>query len=463
MIFQPVYWSGSAPGGTRGLAKRPFRFHGNLGRGHNAQGEEFGSDTCVWITDEAAFCFYAPKLRNTLPLGIRMWKFSPGTEMESNSQTLPPLLPSSPCPTTPGGSLPFLSSPLQTPSNVHVSLPLSPVSFPPSPSSLSPTAAESIHSPPLSYCTLSQCLEEQNTHCLNSANTSDQDDLTCLSWLHQRGNLLPLQPLPKMTPLPQREAQSAAPTQALPSSSSKPPYSFSSLIFMAIEDSPDKRLPVKGIYEWIVNNFPYYRTASGGWRNSVRHNLSLSKSFRRIHRDRSQSVGKGSLWCVCPEYRPALLEVLRKTHYYHSTNSNLLNKPALLEGPDYGVPTVCDSVEISDSLSHTLLLSTHSPQALTADNPTLSENPTCPLTPDHEELVTMEAVEFQEESGEVMEKDPLSDSGYIELHYYQCHQYQYLVLPSDTELDLETVEILQLDAEAQEAAGSLLDLAGGGH
>ncbi len=42
-----------------------------------------------------------------------------------------------------------------------------------------------------------------------------------------------------------------------------------------------------------------------------------------------QSVGKGSLWRVCPEYRPALLEVLRKTHYCHRTNSNLLNKPDL--------------------------------------------------------------------------------------------------------------------------------------
>lgn len=42
-----------------------------------------------------------------------------------------------------------------------------------------------------------------------------------------------------------------------------------------------------------------------------------------------QSVGKGSLWRVCPEYRPALLEVLRKTHYCHRTNSNLLNKPVL--------------------------------------------------------------------------------------------------------------------------------------
>ncbi|XP_059202464.1 forkhead box protein N2 [Centropristis striata] len=396
--------------------------------------------------------------------------FAPGREMENSSYTLPP---SSPCPTSFGASHPFSSSPQQTCSTGRISLPLSPISFPPSPNSLSPATAESLHSsPPLSLCLSvsgSQCFEVQNIQCLSPANISDQDDLTCLNWLHQRGNLLPLQPLPKMAPLPQLESSTA--TQPLPSASSKPPYSFSSLIFMAIEDSPDRRLPVKDIYDWIVNNFPYYRTASGGWRNSVRHNLSLSKSFRRIQRDKSQSVGKGSLWCVCPEYRSALIEVLRKTHSYHSNNIYLLNKPALLEGAEFGVPAVCDSMEMSDPLSHTLLLSTPSPQILTADNPTFSENPSCPLTPDHEELVTMESVEYQQ--GEVsedmemeMEKDPLSDSGYIELHYYQSHQYQYLVLPGDTELDLETVEILQLDAEAQEAqeaAGSLLDLAGGGY
>ncbi|XP_036932746.1 forkhead box protein N2 isoform X2 [Acanthopagrus latus] len=369
--------------------------------------------------------------------------------MESSSHTLPP---SSPCPSPFGGSLPFSSSPQQT-----STLPLSPTSFPPSPDSLSPATAESVHSSsPLSHCTASQCLEGQNIQHLSPANISDQDDLTCLNWLHQRGNLLPLQPLPKMTQLPQQ------PTHPLPPASSKPPYSFSTLIFMAIEDSPDKRLPVKDIYEWIVNNFPYYRTAIGGWRNSVRHNLSLSKSFRRLQRDKSQSVGKGSLWCVCPEYRPALLEVLKKTHSYHSTNSNLINTPALLEEAEFVVPEVCDSFEISDPLSHTLLLSTSSPQTLTHGNLNFSENPPCPLTPDHEELVTMESIDYQqEEVCEEMEKDPLSDSGYIELHYYQSHQY--LVLPGDTELDLETVEILQLDAEAQEAAGSLLDLAGGGY
>ncbi|CAG5990049.1 unnamed protein product [Menidia menidia] len=372
------------------------------------------------------------------------------------------VLPSSSCSPVLEESLPFSSQ--QICLNGSVSLPLSPISFPPSPTSLSPATADYAHtSSPLSHCSASHCLEGEIPQCFKQDSYSDQDDLTCLSWLHQRGNLLPLQPLSRLPPLPQQE--SCPPVQPRPPhASSKPPYSFSSLIFMAIEDSPHKRLPVKDIYEWIVNNFPYYRTAAGGWRNSVRHNLSLSKSFRRIQRDKSQSVGKGSLWCVCPEYRPALLEVLKKTHSYHSTNSNLIHKPALLEGADYEVPAVCDTMEISEPLSNTLLLSMSTQQILTADNPPFTDNPPCPLTPDHEELVTMESVEYQQEDvSDDMEKDPLSDSGYIELHYYQSNQYQYLVLPGDTELDLETVEILQLDAEAQEAAGSLLDLAGGGY
>lgn len=96
----------------------------------------------------------------------------------------------------------------------------------------------------------------------------------------------------------------------------KPPYSFSCLIFMAIEDAPGKALPVKDIYYWILTHFPYFQNAPTGWKNSVRHNLSLNKCFRKVDKDKGQNIGKGSLWCIDPDYRPNLLQALRKTPYH---------------------------------------------------------------------------------------------------------------------------------------------------
>ena len=67
---------------------------------------------------------------------------------------------------------------------------------------------------------------------------------------------------------------------------SKPPYSFSCLIFMSIEDSPQKKLPVKDIYNWILTHFPYFQNAPTGWKNSVRHNLSLNKCFKKVDKEK---------------------------------------------------------------------------------------------------------------------------------------------------------------------------------
>jgi len=53
---------------------------------------------------------------------------------------------------------------------------------------------------------------------------------------------------------------------------------------MAIEGSNEKALPVKEIYAWIVQHFPYFKTAPNGWKNSVRHNLSLNKSFVKVEK-----------------------------------------------------------------------------------------------------------------------------------------------------------------------------------
>ena len=64
----------------------------------------------------------------------------------------------------------------------------------------------------------------------------------------------------------------------------KPPLSFACMIFMSLESSPTKTLPVKEIYEWIQWKFPFYRSAAAGWKNSVRHNLSLNKCFKKVTR-----------------------------------------------------------------------------------------------------------------------------------------------------------------------------------
>ncbi|XP_075388022.1 forkhead box protein N3 [Tenrec ecaudatus] len=154
----------------------------------------------------------------------------------------------------------------------------------------------------------------------------EDEELTNLNWLHESKNLLksfgepvlrsvsPVQDLDDDTP--PSPAHSDMPYDARQNPNCKPPYSFSCLIFMAIEDSPTKRLPVKEIYNWILEHFPYFANAPTGWKNSVRHNLSLNKCFKKVDKERSQSIGKGSLWCIDPEYRQNLIQALKKTPYH---------------------------------------------------------------------------------------------------------------------------------------------------
>ena len=155
-------------------------------------------------------------------------------------------------------------------------------------SQLPPSQDYSLHNPQKKRRREGRVMRQDSTshqsgaskHDLQSAqppSSDDNDDLTNLNWL-QDANLLKKfysntldgcknGKAEGQTADGDRDLTSSETVQSSPRSEPhhpKPPYSYSALIFMAIESSLEKCMMVRDIYCWIINNFPYFATAPNG-------------------------------------------------------------------------------------------------------------------------------------------------------------------------------------------------------
>ncbi|KAF9509501.1 hypothetical protein BS47DRAFT_1349173 [Hydnum rufescens UP504] len=118
----------------------------------------------------------------------------------------------------------------------------------------------------------------------------------------------------------------------------KPFYPYSTLI----RAHQDQRMLLEDIYFAIETRFPYFLTAPPGWKNSVRHNLSLNPCFEKMPRPLTDR-GKGAYWVVNDNIDPRSgVHRERKRKHFKRHRSAETNDPHRMPSGSAGPSNLMD-------------------------------------------------------------------------------------------------------------------------
>ena len=108
----------------------------------------------------------------------------------------------------------------------------------------------------------------------------------------------------------------------------KPSMSYAQLIAEALNNAPEKTLVLSDIYKAINAKYPYYELETQGWQNSLRHTLTLNKSFIREKKDKD-GLKRGWLWKLSEGHSIPAVGVKKRDHICSCCNIGFASQATL--------------------------------------------------------------------------------------------------------------------------------------
>ena len=192
--------------------------------------------------------------------------------------------------------------------------------------------------------------------------------------------------------------------------------SYTAMIAQAILSQATQKTTLSEIYEFMERRFPPLKEKGNGWRNCVRHTLSLSDCFIKLHRPEN---GRSCHWAVHPSYLPRFIRGDYRKRRQSRSRRNLPNG----QQEQYGYPPAVYDRQSCYSNSNNRMIPIHG----SSDMMDASRHyPSCsPMVPTYNHLPTAHAYHQDTPS---MYQSPYGQRDYQSCSYhpyFQTHSAHY--------------------------------------